>query len=202
MILLAVAMFAALSFAITQSSRGSGGVEREETLLSTSQAIQNIQLLRNAIIRMQLFTDITDIEFCDGASNSCGLFEDPFCTSGTDCLFANEGGDISPPAESIFAPLRADNTTTFIIVKTASMFAVNMDGIGTAATDIVMMTQNAGITEEACRIFNQNLGLGSSIATNTNDNTDGIVQGYSGKPIVCVRHTDGTYQLYATLIEN
>lgn len=65
LILIAVALFAALSYAVTQSTRsGSGSTDREQSLLGSATLTQYPTALRTAVVRMVLGgTDIRDVYF-------------------------------------------------------------------------------------------------------------------------------------------
>lgn len=65
LILIAVALFAALSYAVTQSTRSGGGsTERETSVLSGASMTQYPAGLRTSVVRMVLSgTDITQLEF-------------------------------------------------------------------------------------------------------------------------------------------
>ncbi len=65
LILIAVALFAALSYAVTQSSRSGGGsTDRETSILSGASMTQYPAGLRTSVVRMILSgTDVTEIQF-------------------------------------------------------------------------------------------------------------------------------------------
>ena len=52
LILIAVALFAALSYAITNSGRGSGNIDRENLAIGASQIKQYTEMLKTEVQRM------------------------------------------------------------------------------------------------------------------------------------------------------
>ena len=82
LILIAVALFAALSYAVTQSTRSGGGsAEREQSILSGAAMTQHPTALRTSVIRMILSgVDVAELEFNPPAdftnltSNGQGVF--------------------------------------------------------------------------------------------------------------------------------
>jgi hypothetical protein len=91
LILIAVALFAALSYAMTQSGRGGGGsASREQLTLKVSQFVSYMGEIQSAVQRMVVSgTPVSSIKLYD-------TYE-PFapCTSGTDCVFSSTGGGVT-----------------------------------------------------------------------------------------------------------
>ena len=77
LILIAVALFAALSYAVTQSTRSGGGsTEREKATLSSASMTQHPTGMRTAIIRMVLSgVDVASIAF-NSPANFSGVSEE------------------------------------------------------------------------------------------------------------------------------
>lgn len=100
LILIAVALFAALSFAISQSSRDNGqGVTREKERINSAYLIQFPTLIRQSFIRMMLSKSLTpeDISFAHPDTNDYGTFG----TLPDNEIFHPQGGDTpyqKPPA--------------------------------------------------------------------------------------------------------
>lgn len=96
LILIAVALFAALSYAVTQSSRSGGdGVTKDKARLTASEIIQYATNLEQAISRMQLINRcaLTQISFQNTTTSDYD-----FNTSTNCFVFRAEGGGVSTPA--------------------------------------------------------------------------------------------------------
>lgn len=77
LILIAVALFAALSYAITQSGRGGGNIAKEQELIRSAQILQYFSQIKNATDRMQLIygCQASDVGFYgNGTRPECGIF--------------------------------------------------------------------------------------------------------------------------------
>ena len=62
LILIAVVLFAALSYAVTSSSRSSGNVDKEKNELAISNLMQQLTLLDQSIMRLKILNKCTDKE--------------------------------------------------------------------------------------------------------------------------------------------
>lgn len=68
LVLIAVALFAALSYAITSTGRGSGTIEREAAMVAAGQITQYPALLRSIVTRMVLSgIPVTSVDFTAGS---------------------------------------------------------------------------------------------------------------------------------------
>lgn len=94
-ILIAVALFAALGYAVSQSGRGSGSVDREKAQLRAARLIQQGTMMETTIIRLQLFNKCSSMQIS---------FENPLATGYTNALsptdkscnvFASAGGGLT-----------------------------------------------------------------------------------------------------------
>lgn len=91
LILIAVALFAALSYAVTQSTRSSGDSGRETNILNSAQITSYPNSLRLAVLRMMIDgRAITDLEFNDpGTFGTRPVRNLVFHPSGGGATFAN-----------------------------------------------------------------------------------------------------------------
>lgn len=158
LILIAVALFAALSYAITQSGRGGGNIDKETLTLEVSSYLQDVANIRSGLQRMILLgTDADDIELCNMDSDFCGRGDgySDYCTTGANCLFAPEGGGVPLPN------VPGWGSSLNMYVQTPANGG-SMDGIGTTDNDFIMFLEN--VPEAVCLEINRQLNLPSPIA--------------------------------------
>lgn len=175
LILIAVALFAALSYAITQSSRNGGNITRETNMITAARLSEIGAATAARVQRMVILGTPAD----DIVMHTTGMFGFlGTCSSGTDCLYAPEGGGLTQPDVSVEQGIAAfsfgndgDGTES-------------ISGVGTAAPDIYLM---AVLTNEAlCQEMNRGLGIDTTIYKETTNDTvraDGLP--IAGQPYFC-----------------
>lgn len=194
LILIAVVLFAALSYAITQSNRGGGAPNRETSLVASTTIMQYSSAIRTGVTR-QLLRNI--------AVAQLDFTAPPVCTTGTTCpnfVFHPEGGGVAHQAIDIQAvnPTGAWTFPDDIIVT----------NVGTAAADLVAILTD--VRQPICeRIARQVGGEDANIPTSAgNDMTDIAAGGVTlsgadidGQAFGCVQADDG-FVYYHVLVEN
>ncbi len=220
LILIAVALFAALSYAVTQSGRGGGSIDREQMTLSASQMMDYGAIMQQTIQRLRILNGCTenDISFerspFDGVTdpdyvNSVSTVTDFSCH----VFHPNGGGlDFATPPNSV------NDGSDYTFAGTLRIGEVGNNGDG----DLLFSLANVDI--EFCRAYNnlanndftqnppQDMHLGDILATfdgnyvsggriisNPAHNLDGQTQacfegGTTSPPA-------GTYHAYFVLIE-
>lgn len=156
LILIAVALFAALSYAVTQSTRsGSGDASGETNLINSAQLAQYPAGVRTSVVRMIIGgTGVDQLSF-DSPSNFAAMSESErllnvFHPTGGGAVFQN------PPKDLIMASAPG----TWIYSS-----AYQIDGIGsteagvTASNDIIAFLP--GVTQNVCRKLNEEVGITS-----------------------------------------
>jgi hypothetical protein len=107
LILIAVALFAALSYAVTRSGRGGGSTAKEQAILGAAQIMQMSAIVQSTVTRMVLTgTPLDTVKFTtlscnngDPDDNCCSpLNSGDECTTGQECVFAPEGGGLRTPS--------------------------------------------------------------------------------------------------------
>jgi hypothetical protein len=153
LILIAVALFAALSYAVTQSSRSGGDSGRETTILNSAQLAQYPNQIRTAVLRMNI----------DGTAVESVRFNTPANFGDLDAprigVFHPEGGG------AVFQNANPDMMRAGGVNPTGA-WTYNMDfevpeiGIsatGNAGNDLIAFLP--GVTEAVCDRINQEAGI-------------------------------------------
>ncbi len=197
LILIAVALFAALSYAVSRSGRGGGDISRETALLNAATVVQYASGIRSTVTRMVLLgTNAADLDFSSAAG-------------GTDAVFDSSGGG------AIFQTIPASIQTSGALTDEYRYFPDgNIEGVGTAADDVVMFVP--WLTQEICREINRGLGLpadppdmgalgAAALASGVAIPVDAaLCAGCVGEPFICVDSlavNPDLYMYYHVLVE-
>lgn len=179
LILIAVALFAALSYAVTSSTRsGAGNSNSEKTELATSRMMQYVTSIDSAVLRLTLTNGCTinQLSF-DPPPFSGTKYNNPAAPANFTChVFHPNGGAVpyvaSMPTEILdpATPLTPD----YGLYNFSGMF--NVQDIGTtclaaSCNDLVFYTQ--GFTLDACASINRRLSIAYSVPTDLNEQLSG-----------------------------
>lgn len=159
LILIAVALFAALSYAVTQSTRSGGGsTEREKAILSSASMTQGPTAMRTALIRMVLGgVDVADLLFNTPANFSAA-------SENSLLVFHPAGGG----AVYQLAPadlMTGSNQGLWFYNANFDIPEIGTDGVG--GNDIIAFLP--GITLSVCRQVNEEFSLVTTGCTLTSD---------------------------------
>lgn len=185
LILIAVALFAALSYVVTQTARSGGSTGEEKLTLAAAQLLQNGLNTRTVIARMIIGGGVAPEQlnfWWDGS---------PYA------VFGLKGGGIrlSPPVLDSHTTVFSSEYNYYGISD-----AMAVANIGTSDPEI-LMTLFLSLTptgEQLCRIINKKLGI---------DNIPGGSGGPNwylaapGQAVACVRNWNDYYVFYYTLYE-
>jgi hypothetical protein len=196
LILIAVALFAALSYAVTQSSRSGGDASRETNILNAAQLTQYPTSIRTAVLRLVI----------DGYQDTNILFNSPddITTSQAYEVFSSIGGG------AVYQNAPSEIMQTGGINPTGIWF-FNMDfeipNLG--RTNIPSLPGNEliaflpGVTESVCSRINQEANIISD-ATIANPvvaaNTAGTADVGARKNVRVIADYDGTHSILDTAI--
>jgi hypothetical protein len=153
LILIAVALFAALSYAITQSGRGSGTVNKETNIVVSGQVVEEPAAVRTAVTRMIITgTSPTAITFT-GAATVNDVFDS-----------ATGGGgatNVAPPSSA--CGTAADCAAWYYVAATSGN-GTFVQGVGTTASEAlaVLGKVGGGMTSSICTQIQKGLGFAST----------------------------------------
>ncbi len=151
LILIAVALFAALSYAITSASRSGGGdVSAEKADMLASEMVQMAGYAKATFDRMRISGNLSaeQIEYAvDNSTNNAS------CTTNACRLHHPQGGGLinrPAPREARIDPASTGNDNyTYVLA--------DIDGIGTDLPDLLLYIYN--IKPEVCEAINRRVGI-------------------------------------------
>ncbi len=163
LILIAVALFAALSYAVTSSGRGGSGIDKEQAKIAASRLQQNGAMVRQAVLRMQIIGNVPDnmLDFYTNKrqvkDGSASPLDNTLCTT-SDCQVYNPAGggiDYTP-----FEDMAFDDPTwpaNYLKPGHSQVFVTKVVGLGTDAPEIVLLTML--VQPDICFEINNQAGL-------------------------------------------
>lgn len=176
LILIAVALFAALSYAVTQSTRSGGGdTKRETSLISGAQITQYPASIKTAIIRMSISKGVTDSNLwfnIPSGGNYTGNVAsgDIGSTYNQDnFVFHASGGGATYQKAPEGVLLGGNNSRDWYFNAN-----FNVQDVGTSQAEVVAYLPY--IEQNVCSSINEQLGLGSDIPDDTTVDIADIVQ--------------------------
>lgn len=164
LILLAVVLFAALSYAVTSSMRGGGNdASNEKATAQAAELLNYFAQMDGAVQRMMLTGGVKDYELnFYYQTDSKFVFssnDNTNCTESRCRVFDPAGGGVNGQALNRFTRGNWSGQERLMYI--------GVPGVGTAAPDIVFALQ--GARTDLCREVNKKAGLGSDILYNVND---------------------------------
>lgn len=195
LILIAVALFAALSYAVTQSGRGSGSTSRETASLAVSTAINYFSLLQSTVDRLVVLGCAKE-EICY-AGGPPGVYTNVNAPTDESChVFSASGGNldyIAPPAGILDASHSAESGYGNLLLSRQASFDTAPVGGGTDCTNYILIPF---VSNDACLALNRMNGHGSipaSTQTNTGLNLYGVATFNKTTPLAAEPFQDGGY---------
>lgn len=151
LILIAVALFAALSYVVTQSTRSGGGsTEREKNILSSAQMTQYPTALRTAIIRMVLGGVGVESIYFNPPSNFTAVSTTRWL------VFHPQGGGAT--YQEAPSDLSVLGNTALNWTFNAQVFVPGI-GIDDAGSGNDLIAFLPGVSDGVCRQVNEELGI-------------------------------------------
>lgn len=159
LILIAVALFAALSFAVTQSGRGSGDTSREQALIGAAQVTQIGASLQTAATRMRVAGTPLDAILLNSTSgaygNNDGRGSLPCDTTDENCIFNPGAGAVFPQLPQHVGKAGAAFQPTPFLYEVADDAIV--DGVAGNRPVLLLIIRN--LNKNVCERINAGLGV-------------------------------------------
>ncbi|MGM0422842.1 MAG: hypothetical protein ACQEQL_07085 [Pseudomonadota bacterium] len=170
LILIAVALFAALSYAVTQSGRGGGDISREQTQILAAQIVQYIGSVEQAVQRMTLTGVAEDqLDFYSQqrlhGNDVVRDMDNTLCTDTSCQVFHPDGGGVTyqhfeSAGETDPLPAGYGGTDLKPGHHLATITPIN--GVGTALPEIVI--EFRAIDPKVCQEINRHFGLPAELS--------------------------------------
>lgn len=139
LILIAVALFAALSYAVTNSSKGGGSsISKDKAKLIASEIVQYAVSVEQAVARMQVISKVPEYGFDFSFSGFSGSAANTTCTNDECKLFHSAGGSI--PGKLLPKDAWHQTNTTMQNTWQGKVYfaVVNVQDVGSDLPDLVM----------------------------------------------------------------
>jgi hypothetical protein len=192
LILIAVALFAALSYVVTQSTRSGGGsTEREKNILSSAQMTQYPTALRTSIIRMVLAgVAIENVKFDAPGSTAFNTL------SSSQLVFHPQGGGATFQQGPSELSASGNSPVQWTYNAEVAVPGIGIDGSG--GNDVIAFLPN--ISDGICRQVNEELGIdvASTSFGGACTGTDLTAPNVSGANTAVDDMMDNTYTFPAT----
>lgn len=164
LILIAVALFAALSYAVTNSGRGGGGIDRETAALHAAEIMNYTAMLSQTVQRMKLINGTPDNELDFDSSqrlrkNGAAYPHNNTVCATTDCeIFSPDGGGMTYQDFSrISAEAVPAYQDTWEGLGHWTVNIINFEGQGSALPDLAFRLSN--MDPEICAEINRQMGV-------------------------------------------
>lgn len=159
LILIAVALFAALSYAMTQSGRGGKGIDNEQIEIDASVLLSDLQRLRSSMQRLRIIGGYDQVFFSTASENNngtCYRGKTPYSPCRNIGLFNSETG-VTPPIalESFNDPVDGDTNWYWM----TRQLIVEGSEVGTTEPDISILV--VPLSDEICLAINKKGGVDS-----------------------------------------
>ena len=152
LILIAVALFAALSYAVTNSGRGGSGIDKEEAEIQAAQIMNYAAMLKSTYQRLKIIGGYEQIQLTASAENDSGTCYngDATYTCNNIGILNSSTGYSAPDLENVRAGTPAGN---YAISWIYSRLVMPSGEFGTTEADVWASFRN--IRDETCIAINK-----------------------------------------------
>lgn len=154
LILIAVALFAALSFAMTNSSRTISNPQEESALVESSTIIQFGASISQAVNRMAIVRGVQDTDLCFYTGTNNETYNHAGCNDARNKIFHPQGGGVGyqNPGKDLNASLEWEFTAN------ARLYGAKRNDEGDPdSADLLMLARN--FNQTICHKINEKVGI-------------------------------------------
>ena len=168
LILIAVALFAALSYAVTNSGRGGSGIDSEKADILAAQIFNEAAAIQSAYQRLEIIGGYDQVLFNDSAETTSGTCYDGGNTvSAGSChtigVFNAENGIVAPFWSEDMRDPEFSASQTNIWNWNSRRLQVNSTDLGTDASDEYLIVR--AVRDELCEAINRKVNDDPTINT-------------------------------------
>lgn len=167
LILIAVALFGALSFVVIQSSRGVTETGKDSAKIQASEILNYVSALQQAVLRMRMIGQVEDENFCFAsdsweAGGEYNYYNHADCTDTKNRVFHPDGGGVSWMAPDP-AWMDASLSTSWSYTRWIYTGDIAVENVGTTEPELIAFL--GPITKELCIEINENFSLSTTFTT-------------------------------------
>lgn len=153
LILIAVALFAALSYALTSSGRGGGNINKEQAEIYAGQILDHVAIVQNTFMRMEIIGNYDQVFYNESDETTSGTCYTA-TTSTSPChtigIFSTDGG-VALPRFNFDLHYNNDGAWAYRIQQ----LQIGGVDVGTSAHDVFLVVTH--ISDAVCASINQKL---------------------------------------------
>lgn len=165
LILIAVALFAALTYAVMRGGSGNTGMSKEKSTIAATEIMAYTTAVEQHLNRMMGMDGVSESDLDPGytvklvnGSTTSNYGGNANCTVDKCRIFVDKNGKLQTQYFDQYAPNRPAAWGTGLPVMGSIDFAVvNVSGVGTAAPELALRVK--GISIEVCNAIHRKLGL-------------------------------------------
>ena len=152
LILLAIILFVALTYAVQNSDRGNKNASDEQNATLAAQFVENASLIENTVQRAMLVNNVPEYGF-DFSGEQSNNASNGTCTSSLCRIYTTKGGAVPP----LRLPDWASADSNYADARRKPWFQLwNVIGVGTDQPDVVI--QYGFLTPSFCKAINKAVG--------------------------------------------
>lgn len=206
LILIGVALFGVLAYAVTQGSRGGGkgDISDEQADILAGQVIQMADDIATAVTRLQIVRGCEDEEI-DFANDVAVLLSDGSIifpdghnpnapTNGRCSVFKPEGSGVTPKLLPSGAAIK-NQSTGYNVAGTFGPMTAHVDGLGTDTKQDLVLYMNY-LEENVCIKINNKLGITNPGGVPPVDARSGSTNIFNGVYVGTGRYGDDSSEIY------